>query len=316
MRPVAVPAEAAEVTPGRSIGEILLSRSLVTGGQLDDAMAIQRETGKPLGQILVEAGTITRLELASALAEQWGDAGTISPTFPGGSAYIDPTDHDGNPAAQLEELKRTRRALEERMLAFERTATDAEWQQEMAAGMRALFGRVDVLEAAQGQLSDRHDAAFSEDLRNAVVELAQRVAAVTPELDELRDRLEGTASVAAVQYGLSELAGRIDELQPQVERTDAQADHVTDRIEEVAAGLAAAIDELRRSVQATATTQDELARRLEGTASLETVGSLHTAILGLRREHAGGVLRRRVPPLPDLLPALRPQEALQGRLRL
>ena len=297
MRPVAVPADP-EVASGRTIGEILLARSLVAEEALDEAIAIQRETGKPLGQILVEAGTITRLELASALAEQWGDAGTISPTFPGGSAYIDPTEHDGNPSAQLEELKRTRRALEERMLAFERTATDAQWQQEIAAGVRALFSRVDVLEAAQGQLSDRHDAALSDDLRNAVVELAQRVEAVAPELETLRERVDGTASVAAVQYGLSEIAERIDDLLPQVQRAETQADAVTERVEEVTAGLAAAIDELRRMLQSASASQHELEGRLQGTVSTETVGSLHTAIEEVR----GAVieLARRPSADPDL----------------
>ncbi len=33
----------------------------------------QEKTGQPLGQILVDLGVITRLELASALAEQWSD---------------------------------------------------------------------------------------------------------------------------------------------------------------------------------------------------------------------------------------------------
>ncbi len=176
---------------GRTIGEILLSRSLVTDAELDDAIAIQRETGKPLGQVLVEAGTITRLELASALAEQWGDVGTISPTFPGGSAYVDPAELDGNPSTQLEELRRTRRALEERMLAFERNAEDAQWQQEIAAGVRALFGRVDVLEATLGEFTE---SGLINELRQLVVELAQRTETMAPELETLRARIDGTAS--------------------------------------------------------------------------------------------------------------------------
>src|SRR5262245_13705387 len=173
MKPVAAPSDGA--TSSHTIGEILLSRSLVTDEELDEAIAIQRETGKPLGQILVEAGTITRLELASALAERWGDAGTISPTFPGGSEYVDPREGNGSPAAQREELRRTRRALEERMLAFERNSSDDQWQQEIATGVRALFGRVDALEATVGSIGDGGDTTLLADLRGAVVELAQRV---------------------------------------------------------------------------------------------------------------------------------------------
>ena len=238
MRPVAAAAAVPVAASGRTIGEILLARALVSEEELDEAIAIQRETGKPLGQILVEAGTITRLELASALAEQWGDAETISPTFPGGSAYVGPSESDGRPSEQLDELRRTRRALEERMLAFERTAEDAQWQQEIATGVKALFSRVDVLEASLGQFSDRDDAGYLGELRDAVVQLAQRVESVTPELESLRESVDGKVSGAALQYGLSELAERIDDLLPEVERSEARSDAVIARLEEVATGLA------------------------------------------------------------------------------
>ena len=297
MRPATAAAEASPAS-GRTIGEILLARSLVTDEALDEAMAIQRETGKPLGQILVEAGTITRLELASALAEQWGDAGTISPTFPGGSAYIDPTATDGSPTAQLEELRHTRRALEERMLAFERTAADAQWQQEIATGVRALFSRVDVLEATVGQVSDRDDSTFLGELREAVVELARRVETVTPELESVRERVDGTASVAAVQHGLSELAGRIDDVRLDVERAEGRAEVVAGRVEEVTSSLAAAIDDLRRALQASAVAHGELAARLDGTASVATIESLQAAVAELaQRPSADPALSARVEAL-------------------
>lgn len=65
-----------DTSPGRrSIARILLDHGRVTQEQADKAVAIQAQSGQPLGQILVEAGTITRLELASALAEQWSDSG-------------------------------------------------------------------------------------------------------------------------------------------------------------------------------------------------------------------------------------------------
>ena len=57
----------------RTIGDILLALGFVSEEALADAAVEQARTAQPLGQILVEQGVITRLELASALAEQWSD---------------------------------------------------------------------------------------------------------------------------------------------------------------------------------------------------------------------------------------------------
>ena len=199
---------------------------------------------------------------------------------------------------QLEELRRTRRALEERMLAFERTAEDEQWQQEIATGVKALFSRVDVLEASLGQYSDRDDAAYLGELRDAVVQLAQRVETVTPELESLRERVEGTASVAALQYGLSEIAERIDDLRPELERTEARADAVNARLEEVAAGLGSAIDEHRRTLQLSSAVQDELAARIDRAVTLEAIDALQVTVDETRRSLAD--LAQRPSGDPDL----------------
>ncbi|HAR35454.1 MAG TPA: hypothetical protein DCR87_00830 [Acidobacteria bacterium] len=54
----------------RKIGDLLLSRHLVTAKQLEQAVKIQKKTKKRLGQILLELGYISEEELASALAYQ------------------------------------------------------------------------------------------------------------------------------------------------------------------------------------------------------------------------------------------------------
>ena len=54
---------------------------------------------------------------------------------------------------------------------------------------------------------------------------------MAPELESLRERIDGTASVAALQYGLSEIAERIDE-------SDGRSDALAGRLDEVGAGLA------------------------------------------------------------------------------
>ncbi|MFD1719538.1 glycosyltransferase [Georgenia deserti] len=53
------------------IGDILVDRGLATPEQIEDALARQRSEGGTLGQQLVTAGVLTRLELYGALADQW-----------------------------------------------------------------------------------------------------------------------------------------------------------------------------------------------------------------------------------------------------
>lgn len=55
----------------RRIGTILVEKRLVTEAQLELALAEQRETARPLGEICVERFGLDRLSLADALAEQW-----------------------------------------------------------------------------------------------------------------------------------------------------------------------------------------------------------------------------------------------------
>src|SRR4029453_9168245 len=57
----------------RLIGAIFLERGLVTEEQLQAALALQVETKEHLGEILVQHFGVSRIELASVLAEQWAD---------------------------------------------------------------------------------------------------------------------------------------------------------------------------------------------------------------------------------------------------
>lgn len=63
------PAEKLE-TFRRKIGDLLLSRHLISAKQLEEAVKIQKKTKKRLGEILVELGYISEEDLASALAYQ------------------------------------------------------------------------------------------------------------------------------------------------------------------------------------------------------------------------------------------------------
>jgi type IV pilus assembly protein PilB len=52
------------------IGELLVEAKLITQEQLEVALAAQRETGKKLGQVLIERGTVNETQLTQALSQQ------------------------------------------------------------------------------------------------------------------------------------------------------------------------------------------------------------------------------------------------------
>ena len=54
----------------RRLGDIFVERGFVTPDQLEQALARQRETGERVGEALVAQGSISKFELAGALAEQ------------------------------------------------------------------------------------------------------------------------------------------------------------------------------------------------------------------------------------------------------
>jgi len=58
--------------PWRPLGRILVDEELLTPTELERALAEQRETGRLLGEILVEQGSMTGATLAQVLARQHG----------------------------------------------------------------------------------------------------------------------------------------------------------------------------------------------------------------------------------------------------
>ena len=54
----------------RRLGDIFVERGFVTPDQLEQALVRQRETGERVGEALVAQGSISKFELAGALAEQ------------------------------------------------------------------------------------------------------------------------------------------------------------------------------------------------------------------------------------------------------
>ena len=63
--------EAAHV-PWRPLGQLFVSRGLISEGELETALAEQAATGKRLGEILVDGGLVSGPDLTSALMDQLG----------------------------------------------------------------------------------------------------------------------------------------------------------------------------------------------------------------------------------------------------
>jgi hypothetical protein len=57
---------------GPPLGELLLSRGLITPEQLEQALADQRDSGRPLGEVFIRLGFTSGRIIAQALATQHG----------------------------------------------------------------------------------------------------------------------------------------------------------------------------------------------------------------------------------------------------
>ena len=57
--------------PWMQLGSLLIRDGIITGEQLEAALSEKDETGRRVGDILVEHGWATTADLAHALAEQW-----------------------------------------------------------------------------------------------------------------------------------------------------------------------------------------------------------------------------------------------------
>lgn len=71
--PEAAPVETrAEGEPWRPLGRVLVDRGAIAEAELEEALLLQRESGRRLGEILVERGYVTAQALVSAVIDQHG----------------------------------------------------------------------------------------------------------------------------------------------------------------------------------------------------------------------------------------------------
>src|SRR5437867_1113816 len=71
-KPLGRPPESGRRAGSRPLGKSHTERELVSGGQLQEALSLQRKEGGVLGDILVRLGYLAREEILLALAAQMG----------------------------------------------------------------------------------------------------------------------------------------------------------------------------------------------------------------------------------------------------
>jgi hypothetical protein len=138
-------------TPDR-LGAVLLERGHVTEAQLAEAEERRRERDIPLGQLLVEMGVLTRLQLAGLLTEQWAPT-AAAPSAPSAALAVAAPEPAREPSSEVVPID-----LRERLAA-------------LARRMDALE---QALEALTARLDDQPEPASRdavEDLRLALREL-------------------------------------------------------------------------------------------------------------------------------------------------
>ncbi len=226
----------------RPLGEISIEQGFITSEQLDAALEVQRETGGRIGEILVAQGSLTRLDLASALAEQWSALQKLRP--PGPAVEPQPW-QNGSPLAPTSVSvpgdSPVVADLEERLQAVERAAQTAPWQDDLnrvTSELRTAVG------AVEQRLEAMAPGAANDDLVPLLEEISARLGAleaapVSSELDSVRRELESLATRPATVEGLADLRAAVERLE---DRPDAAAEtaHLAGEI----AALNARLDEL------------------------------------------------------------------------
>ncbi len=221
----------------RPIGEIFVERGFISDEQLQAAVEMQRKTGQRLGEVLVEQGALSRLDLASALADQWANLQQSAPppvrldevpaaAVAAGTEASSPS-HEAVAAlaARLAELEQAvgsvARKSELEALASElrialsgiehRVSEDLALDEEKA--MSAIMGKIDAMRLVVDEPLKRL-AALEERFPDSDT-LAERDERLRAELDALATRLDSVAEapgagdeIASIKEALEQVAGR------------------------------------------------------------------------------------------------------------
>jgi len=147
----------------RPIGEIFVALGFIDSDQLEAALEAQREHGGRIGEILVAQGSLTRLDLASALSEHW----------------------EPQPSVVVTELRRPN----EPALTQEGRSDDVRTLLEFEARLRAAEQRLDVVAGADGPNGTGDSGALQswQDHAAHVDELATGLSELGIRIDQLEE---------------------------------------------------------------------------------------------------------------------------------
>jgi hypothetical protein len=259
----------------RPIGEIFLERGFVTADDLDRALDVQRETGTRLGEVLVGQGSLSRLDLASALAEQWSALQKLRPPEP---VAAEPW-QNGAPVPSAgtadipADLRRSMEELEERVRIVERVSAATPWNEDLRLLGDTVRAAIATVEERVTRTATRVDPAQLDALGSALDELRERVQEPAARLDAVEQRLGELPSVEALE---GRLEARLAELRAALEGSTADAAPAED-----ITGLHERVDELATRVVAPAELEElraQVAALAGGTSSADEVAVLHAAV--------------------------------------
>ena len=275
---------------GIDVGAILFATNIVDEETLHEARERSRATGQPVGPVLVEMGAVTRLELASALADQWSDSpAMILPA---------PNSRDKSVNPEVDDLKFAMRQLEASVRAARVTDGSDASQAELASREAELAERLGAVELALAQPVEVDPAFLAEfqatvrrthEIEAALAGLApaEALATFSAAADEVRGLQGALDSLAErVEQGLTAEAfepvvARVDELAGLVEGLAAGEPGPT--VEEIAA-LRGVVDELAARPVADPGGAEALAQRIEELAASLPELDVREELAGLRAQ--------------------------------
>ncbi len=290
---------AVPTTNARRIGDILLELGFVSEDALAKATAEQDRTGQPLGQILVDHGAITRLELASALAEQWSDQSasiTLLPIPPPAAApRRAPEPHDDDQyAARLQDAVAE---LAQRVGAGAPQPTEEldDRVTDLAERIEATVARTQRIEATLATLAESFEGvtggveeAFGA-LKSGMADLALDLARIDRTVAELgAGQSDAPATDPALAARLEELGTAVAALAGRIETLGDATD--VDELRASLAGIEGRIIELaERPVADPAAIEERLeafASRVENVVTPDEVVALHESLVAFEQRLA------------------------------
>jgi hypothetical protein len=173
----------------RRIGELFVEKALITGSELEQALAVQAASGRPLGEVLVSHGLISSPEMTEVLMEQlgrkvakeegfgsalWSEISRQSPRTPERrlTTMAESADELNRRISQLnQDLTETRFALDQQRAAYEASRAEAAaTKEELRAAetrIRELAVIVDRLQAGRKRRRTITRALFGTELHLA-----------------------------------------------------------------------------------------------------------------------------------------------------